>query len=411
MTEKCRHPNTEFVDGKRVCKDCGRRVVVLGDVVAPQGFAPTEWQAPNPKNSLFGSRGGPPVGESADLDRVLALPRRAQVLEGSVTAQAMLEICQERLSLHRDCKGECRRIDDVIPNCITTLLWIQAWMLHEISTAEGLIGAVPVGGGKELVGILAPMMMPRCKVALLLMPASLLDQVGTNWRLAAQHFRVPKMVVHAPGGDIPYSSGPGVGPDSPTLHVMAYTKLSSTRSSDWVTNLRPDLVIANECDALKDLTSARTMRVMRYFADHGEHTRFCGWTGSLTDNAIAEYAHLSLLALRERSPMPMSREAVEEWGRCLDAVPSPAPPGELIKLCAPGESVRAGFRRRLAQTEGFVMVGGEQVIESGGGGRVELQICERPAPEMPAIVQQALTLVRMGERPDTLGGGEWDVSG
>lgn len=411
MTDRCKHADTEFVDGRRTCKACGKHVIRIGDAVAAKGFSPYEWQRPNPANNLFGARGGPPVGESADLDRILALPRRKQVLQGSVTAEALIELVQDKLSLGSRSSCKCREHDPIIPDCITRLLWIQAWMLHEISTAAGLIGAVPVGGGKELVGILAPMMMPNCRNALLLMPASLIDQVSVNWKLAAEHFRVPKLIVHAPGGDVPFNKAPGCAANAPTLHVMAYTKLSSVKSSDWIASLQPDTVIANECDALKDLTSARTMRVMRYFAEHGDHTRFCGWTGSLTDNSVSEYAHLSLLALRERSPMPMSREAVEEWGRCLDAVPCPAPPGELIRLCAPGESVRQGFRRRLAETEGFVMVGGEQIIEgSGEGGRVHLQICERKAPELPDIVRQALDFVRRDQRPDTLARGEWDNS-
>jgi hypothetical protein len=172
-------------------------------------------------------------------------------------------------------------------------------------------------------------------------------------------------------------------------------------------------VLVSNCDSLKSLESARTMRVARYMADHWRTTRFCGWTGSLTDSSISDFAHLSAWALRGASPMPLERHIVDEWGRCLDANPNPTPPGALIRMLEPGEpasmmNVRRAFRRRLAETPGFVMSSGRQVITNSAGEEVKITIKERVAPPIPERIQQALKIIRKGRRPETLVGGKYD---
>lgn len=266
-----------------------------------------------------------------------------------------------------------------------------------------------------MIGVLAPLALRSCKVGLLLIQASLVDQIEIDYQLIAEHFRVPGLVIHQPGKKT-WRSPPRPSPHGgaePMLHVLPYTRLSSTKSSDWIDRLRPSAVIADEVDSLKSLDSARTRRVARYMSENWRTTRFCGWTGSLTDSSISEFSHLAAWALRAGSPMPLRRAVVDEWGRCLDAVPSPAPPGALIRLLEPGDgasmrNVRRAFRRRLAETPGFVMVGGRQVIVTSSGEEVALEISEREAPPIPQKVQDALAIVRKGRRPDTLVGGERD---
>jgi hypothetical protein len=141
--------------------------------------------------------------------------------------------------------------------------------------------------------------------------------------------------------------------------------------------------------------------------EQGE-TRFCGWTGSLTDSSLGDYAHLSALALRMQSPLPLDKMVVTEWARALDDSDNPAPPGELGRLCGDDldpedtESVREGFRRRLSETMGFV-------ISTEASVDVDLVIEERPAPVIPPIIQEALDKVRTcWVRPDTLVGSDTD---
>lgn len=261
-----------------------------------------------------------------------------------------------------------------------------------------------------ILGLLAPLVLDDAKTCLMLIPSSLLDQIERDYLLLSQHFHVPGIIVHGSKSKNPLRrTYPGV----PTLHVLAYTRLSLPTSSDWIRNLAPDAIIADEVDSLKDTTSSRTMRVMKYFAGDPDmtpeekakrrKTKFCGWTGSLTDHSLTEFAHLSLLALRERSPLPLDPNVVEEWSKCLDATENPYPPGALLDLCDPGEDVRHAVRRRMAETPGFIIQGGEDtIIVAGGTSEVEIDVRERDAPELPPIVEQALAMVRQGIRPDSL---------
>jgi len=368
-------------------------------------FDPTEWHDAHLVEQALAPR-GLPVSNSSELQRIVNLPRRPPVEAGSATAEALVELAQKKYSLGpRQCR--CKEIDKD-RSCITQLTWIQAWALHEMSVTGGLIANIFVGAGKSGLNILAPLAVPSCRLALLLVPSQLVVQIRDEYRMWAEHFRLPGLVVHMPGNKTWKSvakPAPNGGVE-PTLHVLAYAKLSGINSSDWIERLQPDLIIADEVDSIKDLTSARTMRVLRAF-EVRESTRFCGWTGSLTDNSVKEFAHLSALALRYGSPLPVKKQVIDEWAQCLDAVPSPSPPGALIRLLNPDEGItdmRKAFRRRLVETPGFIAISGRQAITRADGSEVGIIVRERPAPPVPSIVNQALDLARDFCRPDTLGG-------
>ena len=345
---------------------------------------------------------GPPVGWSEDLDRIVNLPRRTPVAPGSATSEALIDLAMSRYSRgERTCA--CSTISPL--PCITRFLHVQAWMLHEMTTQAGLIAAAPIGAGKTLSLVLAPLAVPDCKLALMLIPSSLVDQIQRDYKRFAEHFRVPNIRVYLPDGKTfkPNPEPQGV----PMLHVMAYPQLSTRRKSRWIEDLKPDLIIADECDAIAGWSSRR-IRVARAFAENPD-MRFVGMTGSLTDNSISEMWHLFLWALRERSPMPMYEPVVEEWGAALDAVPNPSEAGELVRLCRGKEDARAGFQRRLRETAGVVIVTGETVVHTPEGVKVELLLRSRDPGKVPDIIQKALDKVDAGFRPDTLGGAEFDI--
>ncbi len=353
--------------------------------------------------SFFGPR-GVPVGMSADLDRVLNLPRRKPLdLDDPVACEAIVQYeMQKHGKVNNNC--QCKIIDPRRP-CITRLLPIQAWSLYEIALANGMLGAIPVGGGKTVLDILAVMALPNCKEALLLVPASLVTQLALDCQLISQHFKTPHVIIHlgVDGNGKPPIRITSNEPNAPLLHVLAYSMLSRPNASDWIENLKPNAIIADECDGLKDiLNSSRAIRVARHFVNHPQ-TRFCAWTGSITNKSISEFFHLSAWALRLGSPLPLDRQVVEEWGTCLDASEYPAPAGALMKLCDVGEDdARIAFRRRLAETRGFVVATSSAVKITGGTGIVENDIREKKAPPLPEKIQQALDLVRDFQRPDTM---------
>lgn len=377
----------------------------ISDTVADPMSAPFGWQTAAPDNSdLF--RRGDPVGGSTDLDRILALPRRAPLDLNSPTAEAMVELEMSKYARDNpNCR--CKEIDPR-RECIKRLLPAQAWMLREISLNQGLLAHMSVGAGKTVCNILGSLALTDVKQVLLLIPPSLRDQIQHDYQMISQHFHVPGFILHI--GDEKPLYPTGAIPGRPTLHCLPYSRMSMPEESNFIPNLGPDAIISDECDSIRSMTSSRGMRIAKWFAggDTPEEkqkrmsTKFLGWTGSLTDHSITEFNFLALFALRDKSPLPLDPNVVIEWGRCLDATTNPSPPGELLKFCSPGEDVRHAFRRRLSETPGFIIANVTDIEITGGGGLVQNDIREKVAPPLPAIIVQALAMVRSGVRPDTL---------
>lgn len=367
-----------------------------------------------PDFSLFPR--GVPVSKSADLVRIANLPRRKPLDLNSVEAEAMVEYEMRKYARHNQ-KCKCAAIDQQIKlgnrTCIKRMLPMQAWALYEMSLAGGLVGNIIVGGGKTFLNILGTLALGESPT-LLLVPPGLIEQLILDYQLIAEHFKVPGIIVTTSGNKEWRRLVQGM----PVLYVLPYSLLQGKKNSDWIERLAPKAIIADEVDAIGNLASARCRRILRYLMGNDQmtpeqkaarsRTKFACWTGSMTDNSINEYGHLSAMSLKDKSPLPIDQETLQEWARCLDAVPNPSPPGALITLCNPGESVRSAFRRRLSETLGFIISTNTEVKVTGGDTFVRNQITEREAPPLPPIVEEALECVRNFERPDTLAGSKYN---
>lgn len=350
----------------------------VGTLVAQPNFAPKEWQTRMP--DIFNGR-KPPVTDSAELRRVLALPRRAPPTPAQVSAMIAHETARYARPTARCRCAELGR------KCITELRGVQAWTLYEASQIGGVFGMIAVGAGKTFLDILTAFAIPGCQRALLLVPPNLVEQLVGDYHLLSQHFRVPSFVVHGSPGQSWQVAG------TPQVHVFPYSRLSRPESTDFIERLRPDLVIADEGDKLRNANSAGTSRVLRYFDAHPE-TRFCMWTGSATDKSLKDYCHLIALALKHGAPVPIGdKEVLAEWAEALDPGDWPKPAGKLMDgLIAQGfmhggEHVRDGFRRRLHETWGVVHSQESPVS-------VELTLEERKVPFIPVEVSRALVDLR-----------------
>jgi hypothetical protein len=354
-------------------------------LIASPGYAPRAWQSKAPTEASWGRK--PEVQTSEDLRRIIALPYRDQLEPLTVEAQAMIHVISERYSSGRAAGAGCNCREGHNRECITTLRLAQAWALYEIGIVGGLLGPIGVGHGKTMLDLLAPLAFQGCRTAVLLVPPNLVTQLIADYDLTSNHFRVPSIVVH--GAKAWANRVPG----APVVHVFPYSRLSNKEATVFLETLKPDVVIADEVHNLRHAEAVRTARVLRYFAAH-QSTRFAGWSGSMTDASVKDYAHLSALALRENSPLPLNPEVVEDWARALDPQENPAPAGALLEMCEPGEHIHSGFHRRLCQTMGVVATMEPSVD-------CELEIEERKAPPVPPDVAAALDELRSDwVRPD-----------
>lgn len=291
----------------------------------------------------FGGRGV--VVHSSELQRILSLPRR--ILDPASVF---------------DCTKHFRK-----PGGTMEILPIQNACLAEAAVCNGLFAPVAVGAGKTLVTLLLAEAM-NSKCAVLLVPPDLKKQLAREIEeVYGPHFHLPL----------------------DRLKILAYSQLSSPKFAEILDFVNPDLIIADECHNLRRKQSVRTKRFLDYMKEHAE-CRFAGLSGTVTSRSIRDYAHLIELALRKNSPLPGGRNSWGElldWSSVLDAdVPdySRKRPGALKKLCAPGETVRQGFRRRLVQTKGVVATAEDRLGMS--------LIVRRLNPKVPDVVTRQMQL-------------------
>ncbi len=372
----------------------------LEDIIATPGYAPKEWQAKAPREAYNPFR--PTVRNSEELQRVLALPRRAMELDGTPRAEAIIDAETERYALATEaCK--CATINPerhAAEGCITRLRLVQALILREIRINGGLLGPVTVGYGKTLCDLLAPHAFAAYAdipevLCVLFVPPGLVKQLADDYAYVGQHFRMPTIV---------YQGSPHLdkgSPGGPRLQVMPYSRLQRSEHTSWLRIVQPYAIIADEAHRLRNANTSTTSRVLNYFEEYPE-TRMAAWSGSLTSRSIRDYSHISKMCLKLGSPLPTNYEDTEDWARAIDPMPKgvdPADPGPLLDglvetgCCKPGESLHTGIRRRITETLGVVATTAPAVD-------CELAITERKAPEVPQQIKELITQALGFVRPD-----------
>lgn len=360
----------------------------IRDLIAAPNVRPRVGQSPAPGTWTQKQPVSPDDG--GELERIRALPRRARPEDARELA-LRFRMKDRYSSLTKRCRCATLAPHRKSP-CLSEPRPVQAWALFELEICQGLFAPISVGHGKTMLDILAPLAVPECRVAVLLLPPSVRGQLRLQYELLREHWRVPSLVIH--GMDY-VADVPG----APVLHAVPYSLLSQPESSELLDQIDPDLVIADECDALRNAGSTRSRRVQRLMDRPvgGRRRRFAGWTGSPMEKSMMDFWHLVDWALRSGSPVPRQREVAMDWARAVDAADSKkaAPAGPLLDaLCEPGEHVRSGFRRRLQDTIGVVTA-----LEASCD--AELTIEERPAPALPAKVADMLEALRETKtRPD-----------
>jgi hypothetical protein len=341
-----------------------------------------------------------PVPWTPEVDRVANLDRRPRPEPGTPEAAELVETvtrwhARSRPDLVGVVDHDCKTLHG--KPCVTRLRIEQAWTLFEIGLMRGAFGFIAPGVGKTLIEILAPMALEGCRLAVLLVPAPLASQFAKMYRHAAEHWCVPDIRIY---GSEPWSCQKGRMPDGserPRLCVVPYSMLSGADASVFLENIRPDLIMGDECHMLADPTSARTRRLLRYAAgadDAGLDVRYAFWSGTPTESSVMDYHHLMILALRERAPLPTDPDDAEVWASAIDPGMVVAPPGALREaLCLEGEHVQDGYYRRLVETPGVI-----STVEAA----TDVQIVVRArTPEIPDDLLAVMNDVRRTwMRPD-----------
>lgn len=321
---------------------------------------------------------GRPVSDSEELRRVIELPSRERPTSEELSEAAAW--LKEKLGVERP---DCACVEHFKRLCCKDLRPVQTWALVEGASVGGVLGPIGVGHGKTLLDLLMAMVVPDCRVAVLLLPPSLKAQLlEVDWRFYSQHWKLPNL-----------AGGKWLTPGRPLLHVVAFSELSGSKNSDLLSRIKPDTLIIDEAQSVAQPTAARTKRLMRYLREHPEVRVFC-WSGTLTKRSLRDYGHLASASLKDGSPLPRTWMALEEWASALDPAVIQSPPGALVKLTKPGELVRDAFRRRSNETAGVINSASDDSCESS------LVISQRMLDAPPTIRDMIKKLENDWNRPD-----------
>jgi hypothetical protein len=229
---------------------------------------------------------------------------------------------------------------------------LQSQMLEAVKQVGGGLFSVGCGHGKSLSALLSGKVI-GAKLVIVFAPASTISTLQytlLEWRL---HFDM-----------------------DPLPQIMSIESLSQPKSTNFLEiALRgydedDVLIVVDECHTCKDTDSSRTKRILRFAAAHPQvHWVFL--SGTITAKSIKDFAHLSALALRIWSPLPLDAHEVEAWAACIDVGGTPsssdwisvkplwdwAYPGAPMESYVGGarqDMIRDAFQKRLSSAPGVV---------------------------------------------------------
>lgn len=186
-------------------------------------------------------------------------------------------------------------------------LWpVQSQMLQALHESGGLLGAVGVGWGKALVGLLSGRVLDGIKQTIIFTPAATLTTLWGEYAYWRQFYRMP------------------------SLNIYTTESLSQPRDTDLLEDLvrglsdEQVLIVADEAHLLKDPRSSRTKRLLR-FAEAHPLIRWVFLSGTMTSRSVKDFAHLAAISLKHQSPLPLDPHTVEAWAQCLDVDGKPSP--------------------------------------------------------------------------------------
>lgn len=320
-----------------------------------------------------------PVRDTAELRRVLALPRRPFDLnspEGRDEAEAAADEFTDLLVTPAGRRAGAR-----------LKAW-QAFVLREwCEMGElgpyGTFFLGPVGIGKTLIAILA-FLVSDARRPVLGIPASLRQKTYDDLARYAQHWQMP----------------------SPPPRVVTYKELTAESNVYLLDAIRPDVLVLDECDALKNHGASMVKRLGRhvdaaaddYDEGKGDGLRVLAESGTPGRLSIKDYSHLLTWCLKDLAPVPVGPDGPKQtdtWAAAIDEKPSrSARPGvgalrlfwdptakeirEGVWEESPGkresrfkanaqqtlvDRARAAFRDRLCATPGVIVVDEESCAQ------------------------------------------------
>lgn len=224
------------------------------------------------------------------------------------------------------------------PEGTMTLRPLQNKAIQTCMDAGGGVLLLGCGVGKTLISFLLPVAM-KARNPLLLLPAALVTKTKAEFFSYEANFKIK----------LP--------------EIMSYEKLSRRSAQKYLTELNPDLIIADEAHHLKSIDSTRTGRLGKYLVNN-PGCKFVVMSGTLFNKSVADFAHLSDWALEEGSPVPNNHRDTEVFDLVLTGEANSYQYRQFEPMMVWGNSARSAVYNRLNSAQGVVLTTDEAVPSS-----------------------------------------------
>lgn len=197
---------------------------------------------------------------------------------------------------------------------------VQAQAVRDFEQMGGLLAPIGVGWGKTLVTLMIAESAYRqqIKKSILFVPPQVYPQL-VNRDIGWARHRIPLSVPFTYLGKCSSSVRmQRVRTGRLGCYVMPYSLLSSKDAEDLLAEIWPDLLIFDEAHLVKNQTSARTRRILRFM--RSRKPRVAALSGTITSKSIMDYHHLLVAALQDQAPIPVPTAMATEWGSVVDAM-------------------------------------------------------------------------------------------
>lgn len=344
---------------------------LLHKMMARTGRKPEEVR-PNSKIGKILSRSGVPWSD--EVQRVFELPVRED-LDWNWLAAEMTDWLKT-------------------PEGEQALRLVQARALTELHDVKGAFCPIPVGEGKTHITFMAPTVV-EAERPLLLVPAKLRDKTLWEFEDLAEHWQ-----------------------GCTDMRIESYEKLGRVSGAEILDEYRPDLIIADECQRLKNTKAACTRRVHKYMTAYPKVV-FCALSGTITKRSLFDFWHILLWCYgKQNMPLPNTKKETDLWARALDEkiewnkrmmpgalsvfVDPEAPMGKVrdehtdAYVDLTQTQARQGYARRLGDTPGVVLM----TSTSGVDASLYIDFWD---PDLPVEARNKIEEIRKKVELDTRG--------
>ncbi len=196
----------------------------------------------------------------------------------------------------------------------------QANGLLAVMEYGNLFAPIPVGGGKTLLNLMCANYLyaegGKRKIVMLA-PSSVMSQLiktDIAWARRRVSIQFPVHVLH---GKSPVARRRIASTGAPGVYIFSYPLLSTQDADEILWSIEPDAILCDEAQNIKDRSSARTRRLMRYVEKHSPTG--IALSGTITSKSIEDYSHIIRWCLGRNSPLPLSTSMAREWAAVIDA--------------------------------------------------------------------------------------------